>query len=92
MQASILELFTCSGEACANLNGKAINRMYFDRFDIVSAHYWFCADYHGGQGCYLYAKLCRISEYFTPSALANGPGSKNAREIYDNLVAENGHI
>ncbi len=34
--------------------------MYFDRFDIVSAHYAFCADYHEGQYSDLYAKLSRI--------------------------------
>ena len=70
--------------------------MYFDRFDIVEAHYWFCADYHGGQGCPLYAKLCRISEYYRPSPLAKSwigsQPSENAQEIYGDLVAEQGRI
>ncbi len=70
--------------------------MYFDRFDIIEAHYWFCAHYHGGQyhwahdedgqWCHLYHRLCRINEYFTPSPLSNGPESENAKAIYAGLV------
>jgi len=60
---------------------------YFDRFDIVDAHYWFCVDYHTGQRSHLYARQCRISGYFKPSPLATGPATENAQAIYDNLVA-----
>jgi hypothetical protein len=61
--------------------------MYFDRFDIVSAHYAFCIDYHNGQFSDLYAKLCRIGNYFSPSMSWNGYESltDNGKAIYDNL-------
>lgn len=62
--------------------------MYFDRFDIVEAHYAFACDYHGGQSTDLYAKLCRIGQYFTPSPLWRNFDSlsENGKEIYNNLV------
>lgn len=65
--------------------------MYFDRFDIVSAHYAFACDYHEGQWSELYKKLCRIGKYFNPSAMWKGYDSlsDNGKEIYDNLVATN---
>lgn len=59
---------------------------YYNRFDIVDAYYWFFADYHEGQWSEKYARLCKISTYFTPSRLANGPSSENAQEIYNQLV------
>jgi hypothetical protein len=61
--------------------------MYFDRFDIVSAHYAFCADYHDGQFSDLYVKLCRIGTYFSPGLSWNGYESltDNGKVIYDNL-------
>lgn len=58
---------------------------YFDRWDVVEAHYWFAVHYHGGQFSDLYAKQCRISRYFSPAILADGPSSENACEIYNNL-------
>jgi hypothetical protein len=60
--------------------------MYFDRFDIVQAHYWFACNYHGGQWSPLYARLCRISRYYRPGALENGPEGENAIRIYRVLV------
>jgi hypothetical protein len=60
--------------------------MYFDRYDIIEAHYWFCANYHGGQWSELYARLSRLSRIFTPSPLSRGPESENARDIYIKLV------
>lgn len=60
--------------------------MYFDRFDIVQAHYWFCADYHDGQWSDLYARLCHISNYYKPGMMETGPSTDNAREIYQNLI------
>ena len=61
--------------------------MYYDRFDIVSAHYQFAADNHGGQNSELYAKLCRIGKYFKPSTFWSGYDSltENGKVIYDNL-------
>jgi hypothetical protein len=62
--------------------------MYFDRHDIVEAHYCYCMDYHGGQGCPLYAKLCRIGRYYRPRPnLSYDTLGDNAREIYDNLAS-----
>jgi hypothetical protein len=60
--------------------------MYFDRFDILQAHYWFCSDWYDGQRDPLYARLCRILKHFTPGCLSRGPDSENAQAIYDNLV------
>jgi len=62
---------------------------YFDRFDIVSAHYAFAVDYHSGQWSDLYARQCRISKYFTPGAMWKGYESltENGKEIYDRLEA-----
>lgn len=65
--------------------------MYFDRWDIVEAHYWFATHYHDGQFSDLYAKQCRISRYFRPSILSNGPSTENACEIYNNLEIRAGH-
>ena len=59
--------------------------MIWDRWDIVEAHFWFCVAYHGGQGCPLYARQCRISAYFTPSPLSFGPSTENALAIYEAL-------
>jgi hypothetical protein len=66
--------------------------MCFDRFDIVEAHYWFCADYHGGLSSTLYRRLSRISEYYTPSPVHRGYDdlSENAQEIYRDLVVRYG--
>jgi len=64
--------------------------MYFDRFDIVAAYYWFCANYHNGQLGALYARLSRIIDVlkFIPAPNWNGPEdvSENCKAIYDNLV------
>jgi hypothetical protein len=64
--------------------------MYFDRFDIAQAHYAFACDYHGGQTCELYARLCRISRYLKLSPLFRGFDSlsENGQEIYNNLVTK----
>ena len=63
--------------------------MFWDRFDIVSAHYAFACDYHGGQWTGLYARLCRISKYFNPGPMFRGfeSLSENAQEIYNNLAS-----
>lgn len=61
--------------------------MYWDRCDIVEAHYLFCCDYHEGQWSGLYAKLCRIGKYFEPSHVFNYDTlTENGQVIYDNLV------
>ena len=62
--------------------------MYFDRWDIVAAHYAFCVDFHGGQWSDLYRRLCRIGRYYKPSPLDRGRKSlsDNGRAIYDRLA------
>ena len=60
--------------------------MYWDRWDIVEAHYWYAVNYHSGQWSDLYARQCRISRYFRPG-MSNGPTSENAQAIYDALVS-----
>jgi len=66
--------------------------MYWNRFDIVAAHYFFCADFRSGQWSEKYAKLCRITKYFRPSPLWTDihDVGENAVEIYNNLVAKEG--
>lgn len=61
--------------------------MYFDRFDIVTAHWMHAMLHHSGQASKLYAKMCRIMSYFTPSPLMSGPEdlNDNARAIYEDL-------
>lgn len=62
--------------------------MIWDRFDIVSAHYIYCVEWHGGQWSAEYARLCRIRRYFRPSGLLSVDTlTDNARLIYDVLVA-----
>lgn len=61
--------------------------MYFDRFDVVEAHYCFCADYHAGQGSALYARLSRILGYLHPRPnLCFDTLTENGKAIYRNLV------
>lgn len=67
--------------------------MYFDRFDILEAHYAFCDENHNGQTCPLYWRLCRIQNImdrfkYSPGAMGmRGYDrlSDNAKEIYDGL-------
>lgn len=64
--------------------------MYFDRFDIVEAHYLYACDYHEGQWSELYARIGRILTKlrFRPRPSLNYETlSENAQVIYDNLVA-----
>lgn len=65
--------------------------MYFDRWNIVEAHYWFASDYHGGQFSELYSRLCRVSRYFRPSILSCGPSSEDACRIYNALEEKHGY-
>jgi hypothetical protein len=64
--------------------------MYYCRWDIVEAHYWWCADHHGGQWSDGYAKLCRIGRYFNPGAMSCEPETDNARAIYNALCLKEG--
>ena len=65
-----------------------------NRWAIVEGHYLYCLLHHGGQSCPLYARLCRISEYFTPGPLwsesqildGDNPEDEETREVYRELV------
>ncbi len=63
---------------------------YYNRFDIIEAHYWFCADHLEGQFSDKYIRACHILEYFDPTRLFNGPGGKNSQAIYDALCDKEG--
>ena len=65
--------------------------MYWDRWDIVDAHYWYCVNYHSGQWSREYQRLSRISQYYKPSILAKGPATENAQAIYDALCTPLGN-
>jgi len=67
--------------------------MYFDRFDIVTAHYAFYTDYHEGQWSKKYERLSRISNPNGKIQLRVSPLwrgfeslSDNGKEIYKQLV------
>ena len=67
--------------------------MYFDTFDIVSAHYAFCTENYNGQTDPLYARACKITSKlnFNPGPCWRGYDSltENGQEIYNNLVEKN---
>lgn len=41
-----------------------------DRFSIADTYYWWLAEHHEGQGSRNYARLSRLSRYYSPSSLA----------------------
>ena len=61
--------------------------MYFDRFDICTGWYLALSHCHSGQRSDSYARLCRLSEFFTPSPMLTVDSlNENAMEIYLNAV------
>lgn len=63
--------------------------MYFNRFDIVQAHYLAYCHCHSGQWSREYARLSKILSYFKPSPMLSVDSlSENAKEIYDNLCSK----
>ncbi len=68
--------------------------MYYDKFDIIEAHYDFYVDYHSGQWSDFYARQCKIRKYFTPSKVWRGYESltDNGKDIYNQLVVKNEYI
>jgi len=67
--------------------------MYFNRFDIVTAHYVFNALHHEGQWSDRYKRLSKILSYFRPSRLGidlRKPGYENAKEIYIEICRRKG--
>lgn len=67
-----------------------------DRFDIVEGYYWFYADYHGGQACPFYERMCRISDssgkiQYSPGAHQNGPDTEGGMMVYEALKERHGY-
>lgn len=67
------------------------DKIYWDRWDIVSAYYAFYTDWHAGQGSYEYQRLCWIRQYFKPGRYWQGYSSltENGEAIYNELVTKN---
>ena len=65
---------------------------YFDRFDIVEAHYLFCSDYHGGQTSALYARFSQLVRMqFKPAPnLSFETLTENGKFIYNELEIKHG--
>ena len=63
---------------------------YFDRFDIVEAHYIFCGEYHEGVRSKKYHMLSKMTGYFKPRYFLQKDGyealTENGKEIYKMLV------
>jgi hypothetical protein len=58
-----------------------------NRFDIIHAHYLWNKWNHGGQGSKEYARLCRISRYYTPARSAEDSFENLEQvEIYETLA------
>ena len=67
--------------------------MYFDRFDICAAYYWFANDFHSGQNSVFYKWFARLNKLrYRPALLEMSIDScsENAQEIYNNLIIKHG--
>ena len=61
--------------------------MYFNRFDIAGAYYFYFRDYHGGQKSIEYKRLTKIKSYLKCNPFWDICDlNENAKAIYDNLV------
>jgi hypothetical protein len=61
--------------------------MYFDRFDIVTAHYCYCVAYHSGKSSLEYRRLGRITQYFRPPfSFGDVPDTTNGRLIMSAII------
>ena len=61
--------------------------VYFDRFDILEAHYLFLSLWHEGQFSEKYQRLSHLTSYFTPRpSLRLSTLTPNGRAIYSALV------
>ena len=64
--------------------------MYWDRFDICAAYYWYGVNYHAGQASHWYAKLSQLVRMGYKPGLGEEYGdlSDNAREIFERLESQ----
>jgi hypothetical protein len=62
--------------------------VYFDRFDIATAHYCYCVAYHGGKSSPEYRRLSRITRYFRPASYPGDdvPDTTNGRLIMSAII------
>ena len=62
--------------------------MYWNRFDIVEAHYAFHKDYHTGIFSDEYLRLVQITKYYKPGIWGCDYEdlTENGKMIYGNLV------
>jgi hypothetical protein len=63
-----------------------MNSLAFDRCDIAQGLYWYCNDYHGGQGSHLYRILSKVSGIYRPASWEDGP-SGGGEMVYAALEA-----
>jgi hypothetical protein len=56
---------------------------YADRFDVAQGLYWYCVDFHGGQGSDEYRILSILG--YNPSPSERGPTTEDGQRTYDAL-------
>lgn len=72
-----LDAITFLANACRNLDNEAW--CYVGEYgpayvgDVFAGAWWYCNDYHGGQGCELYALQCLIGRLYAPGPCQTGP-------------------
>ena len=69
-----------------------LNEAYFDRNDVVAAHYLWNAHHHGGQSSPEYARLSKIGSYYKPGMTVRNDDfeNENQAEIYGDLCGKAG--
>lgn len=66
--------------------------MFFDRFDIMAAYYYYLSQYHEGQWSESYKRLYKIMKVFKPSPFGKlETETENCKNIYNQLV-EKGYV
>ena len=63
----------------------------YDRFDVVSAHYWYCTHYHNGMWSREYSRLCKMQRYYKPGQYESMPTTYAAAYIYNQLESKSGY-
>lgn len=66
--------------------------MNFDRFDICEAYYLALSEWHSGQGSAEYARLCRLTSYYTPRPMLTPQTlTESGKIIYQQLTRKFSH-
>jgi hypothetical protein len=60
----------------------------YDRMNLATALYWYCADYHGGQNSPEYSVLSTLG--YRPGAMERGIEEEDyeQKDVYDRLVSK----